>query len=156
MTTKTLNRVGLLALLTGTAVAGATLRGSEARAHGDDRDRDRAGPFSNRDFRGSYGMLENGQAGGLPFVEISVVRSDGAGHITIEAIGNIGGQIPVKGTLNCTYQVRPNGMGHMDCHDVKSGEETGADFVLIDGGREVTIITTPNPAGYTYSTAKRQ
>jgi hypothetical protein len=152
MTSKMLTRVGFIALFMGSGLLAGVF--TTAKAHGESEEGHNG--FTNRDFRGSYGMLENGQAGGLPFVEISVVRSDGAGHISIEAIGNIGGQTGIHDTLACTYQVRPNGMGHLACHSDATGETTEADFVLVDGGREVRIITTPNEEGYTYSTARRQ
>ena len=143
-------RAGLLAILTSGAVVGGLLGGRRALANGEG-----ASGFSKRDFRGNYGMFEIGNVEGLPFIETSRVSVDGAGGMVIDAIGNFGGVRALKVTLSCTYDIRPNGMGHMVCHD-PTGEETSADLVLIDGGREVKLITTPSPAGYTSARLRRQ
>jgi hypothetical protein len=92
---------------------------------------------------------------GLPFVEVSLVSADGHGGIAIDAVGNFGGVRGLKVKLNCTYDIRPNGMGHMICHD-PTGEETSADLILMDDNREVKLITTPSPAGYTSAILHRQ
>jgi hypothetical protein len=153
MTRKILTRIGLATLFIATGLVGGIMWTGSAQANREDG---RHGGFSNRDFRGAYGMLELGQVEGQTFLEIARVVSDGNGRVAIEAIGNIGGQTGFTSTLSCTYEVRNTGMGRMSCKDDNSGEVTDADFVLSDGGREVKIITTPNPHGYTYSTARRQ
>jgi hypothetical protein len=144
----------MLALLTGSSLLGGMFMTRSAHGQGDPDHHQ----FTNKDFKGNYGMLENGATGdGKVFLEIAQVRADGNGHIAIEAIFNIAGLVGGKGNVNCTYTTRPNGMGHMDCIAEEGGDQTAADFILLDGGREVHILTTaPNPEGYTVSTARRQ
>jgi hypothetical protein len=150
MTNKIIGRVGLLAALVGGGLVGGAIK-SEAHGH----PQNEFPKFSTRDVSGHYGMLELGQVEGFNFIEVAQINADGAGNLTIEAIGNFGGQSSLNVTLGCTYDVQTNGLGHMICHD-PTGEVTSADMVLIDGGREVDLITTPSPLGYTYVTWRRQ
>lgn len=154
MTKQRVTRIGWIALSVASAFAGGAAMNRDAFAHG--HGEEGVKEFSVADFHGNYGMLEVGEAEGLPLVEVAQVRADGVGTITIEATVNLGGELGFTDTLSCPYSVRPNGMGHMDCHSDTTGESTSADFVLTDGGREVKIITAPNPAGYTHSVARRQ
>jgi len=153
MTKQTFIRIGLLSFLTVGGIVGGVVANRKAQAHGDDNH----DKFSVHDFKGNYGMLETGQVEGAPFVEVSLVQADGAGHIKISAIANLGGGAAgITTTLTCTYTVRPNGMGQVNCKDDNSGELSNADFVIDDGGREVKMISTPDPHGYTSSVATRQ
>jgi len=154
MTSKTFVR-SAATFLAGCLAAGAVLAATRADAH---REPWREGPreFSARDFNGNYGMLETGKAEGADFIEVALVRADGAGALTIEFVATLGAELRIESSVTCTYEVKPNGMGAMFCIDDNSGQATDGDFVLSDGGREVKIITRPNEAGWTTAVARRQ
>jgi hypothetical protein len=150
MTRSTVARFGLLTLLAGSAFAGGAIAGT------DDGDVTPPRHFTNADFRGDYAMLEIGLVEQLPFMEISEIQADGAGNLTVDAIGNFGGVKALRVKLNCTYDFRDNGIGHMICTDPE-GEVTTANMVLTDGGERVNLITEPSPfGGYTHATLRRQ
>src|SRR5215208_7018982 len=114
MTTKTTTRTGLIAFLTGGIIVAGLFMSGKAYSDPPYTAGNNGSPrFSVRDIRGSYGMLETGKAEGQDFIEVAVVKADGAGHATIEAIETIGGQIGLKDTLTCTYTVTLNGLGEI-------------------------------------------
>lgn len=152
MSRKLISGMALVALVMASGFLGGMVSNGPAEAYGDHRQR----TFSNEDFRGNYGMLELGRvAEGDQWMEVAIIRADGRRNIVIEWIGNIGGHTGLNGTTNCTYQVQPSGMGHMDCIG-EGGEEIGGDFVLSDRGREVSLITTPSEHGLAWGTARLQ
>jgi len=153
MTRSTVARFGVVALLAGTAFAVGAM--SSAAADEDDGAL-RPLSFTNADFHGDYAMLEIGVVEELPFIEISKIQADGAGKLTVDAIGNFGGLRPLRVKLNCTYDFRSSGLGRMVCTDPE-GEVTSANLVLTDRGDRVNLITEPSVfGGYTRATLKRQ
>lgn len=142
-------RVGVAAGLIATSALVGMVAQPEAQAG-----RGHRNGFSVADVRGSYGVVEWGTLQGQDWTEIAVIDSDGAGQMEIDFIGNIGGVTGVSGTLTCTYDVAPNGLGTMDC---SGDEEVLVDFVLVDNAREIRFITAPGDVGLqAIGTARRQ
>lgn len=154
MISKNIARAGVT-FLAGCIATGAALTATQASAkHEGWEERPRV--FSERDFKGTYGWLETGTAFGLELLEVAVADADGAGNMTITYAATVGGAQSFTGTVTCTYSVQPNGMGELACIDDGTGDETGGDFVLTDGGREVKIISKPNAEGTQTVVARRQ
>lgn len=141
MTRNRIARIGLLTgLIVASAVGGMMLQG-EARAFRGHRGKG----FSVADVRGNYGVIEWGFVHGESWTETAIINADGAGTMSIDFVGNIANVTPVSGTLPCSYDVQPNGMGQMVC--TGEGEDIVVDFVLVDKAREIRFITAPGAHG---------
>lgn len=140
MTKSRIVRIGLLTgLIAASAAGGMLLKGEASASRGHHRN-----GFSVADVRGNYGVIEWGTIQGQVWTETAIISADGEGTMSIDFIGNIANVTPVAGILPCTYDVKPNGMGRMEC----TGEENiTVDFVLVDNAREIRFITAPGAHG---------
>ena len=74
---------------------------------------------------------------------------DGAGHVTVTDSVNAGGNVTRFETYPGTYTVNSQGVGSLTMHSGTGGVPINYDFVLVNGGTQILLISTDDGFGIT-------
>jgi hypothetical protein len=104
-------------------------------------------------LQGTYGIHIQGwaaQSGSttVPFAQIGLMNADGAGAVRLAVTSNMGGQIS-RDIFTYTSEVNPDCTGSLTpTPGIPAGP---ADFVIVNGGKQVFLVVTLAQTGFVLS-----